>query len=118
MVMVDDQIIFSAFTLVNQNGNEIEGEELGLLIYSGGTVCAGDSFDYTAADAICKEMNYGRALRWTLGEDFGNLPDTYDIRLTDVKCYTDEWDSCSYLSNVHNCDHNEDVFLSCSKRMS
>ena len=118
MVMVDDQIIFSAFTLVNQNRTVIDGEELGLLLYNGGTVCAGDNFDYTAADAICKEMNYGRALRWTTDDDFGNLHDNYDIRITDVRCYADEWEDCYYLSNDHNCDHNEDVFLSCSERMS
>ena len=103
----------SAFKLVNRYGNVIDGENLGLLLYRGGTVCD-DDFDDIAADAICRNMNYGRAIRWTTDEDFGNLHNNYDIKLDDVNCDTNEWESCSYSADYHNCDHNEDVFLSCS----
>ena len=53
-----------SFTLVNSNGNLINGRELGLLLYGGGTVCD-DRFSDNAADAICKQMNYNRSVRWT-----------------------------------------------------
>ena len=58
-----------SFTLVDSTGSEIQGEELGLLLYNGGTVCD-DSFDSTAADAICKLMNYTDSARWTTTESF------------------------------------------------
>ena len=113
--MVDDQI-FSVFTLVNRNGNKIDGEDLGLLLYRGGTVCD-DSFDDTAADAICKTMNYISAIRWTTDEDFGYVQRNYGITLDDVRCSSTEWESCTFTER-HNCAHDEDVFLSCRKTES
>ena len=71
-----------------------------------------DSFDDTAADAICKEMNYGSAIRWTTDKDFGSLQRNYDIKLDDVRCYSTEWESCSF-TEMDDCSHSEDVFLSC-----
>ena len=58
-----------SFTLVNSTGNLINGTELGLLLYGGGTVCD-DSFSYYAAEAICKQMNYTHSVRWTSQESF------------------------------------------------
>ena len=57
------------FTLVNSTGHLINGRELGLLLYGGGTVCD-DSFDNIAANAICKKMNYTHAMRWTSRKSF------------------------------------------------
>ena len=37
----------------------------------------------------------------------------YRITLDDVKCSRAEWKSCSFTED-HDCDHSEDVFLSCS----
>ena len=72
--LIDSSVISSLpgaprFTLVDSTGSEIQGEELGLLLYNGGTVCD-DSFDSTAADAICKLMNYTDSARWTTAESF------------------------------------------------
>ena len=43
------------FTLVDSDGNTVEGGEFGLLLYNGGTVCD-DFFDTNAANAICHFM--------------------------------------------------------------
>ena len=61
------------FTLVDSEGNEIDGEEQGLLLYKWGTVCD-DSFNATAADAICKYMGYSAATDWTVGYTFCGRP--------------------------------------------
>ena len=57
------------FTLVNSTGNLINGTELGLLLFFGGTVC-NDYFSDNAAEAICKQMNYSHSVRWTSQESF------------------------------------------------
>ena len=111
--MVDDQI-FSVFTLVDRYGNELdELEDLGLLLYRGGTVCD-DHFNDTAADAICKEMNYGSAISWTTYEDVGYFQTRCAITLDDVRCPSTRWESCTF-TEWDNCQHSEDVFLSCRK---
>ena len=109
----DESTILSVFQLVDRYGNEIDGDDLGLLLYRGGTVCD-DSFDNTAAYAICKEMNYESAIRWTTDEFFGVFQTRHNIKLDDVRCDTPDWDSCTYLPYNDNCFHSEDVFLSCS----
>ena len=43
------------FKLVDMRGNEQSGGK-GLLLYGNGTVCGGESFDSTTADAICTDM--------------------------------------------------------------
>ena len=112
-VLIDFNDHFSsAFKLVNRSGNEIDGEDLGLLLYRGGTVCD-DGFNDIAADDICKTMNYNsRAIRWTTDEDFGSLQRNYRITLDYIWCSSTEWESCSYTER-ETCEHDEDVFLSC-----
>ena len=97
---------------MNAEGGKItEEEQLGLLLYKEGTVCD-DSFNYRAADAICKEMGFAYAKSWTNDESF-SVQSGYDINLDDVVCPNVEWESCEY-SEYNNCGHSEDVFLSCS----
>ena len=92
------------------------GNQLGLLLYKGGTVCD-DFFNDNAANAICKLMNFTSASRWTgaEGKNF-HIQRNYDIKLDDVECYGEDWKSCSY-SEYHNCGHGEDVFLSCKGKV-
>ena len=86
---------------------------MGLLLYKGGTVC-NDNFNDNAANAICREMGHSRSTSWKSGIDplFGENQTSLDITLDDVTCSDNDWKSCSY-STLHNCGHNEDVFLSC-----
>ena len=96
---------------MDSEGNNITEEgQLGLLLYRGGTVCD-DSFNYTAADAICKQMNFTHALEWNSEASF-DIQSNYDIKLDDVECSSDELKNCRY-SEIHDCEHSEDVFLSC-----
>ena len=88
------------------------GEELGLLLYRNGTVCD-DQFNYTVADAICRQMNYKHALRLTSSESY-EIQTNYSIVMDDVHCADAEWDSSCTWDDGHNCHHSEDVFLSCS----
>ena len=78
-----------------------------------------DSFTDMAAEAICRNMNYGRANRWTssvadneIDFHFTQLRWNYDVKLDDVICETPNWGSCSYRL-FHNCANTEGVFLSC-----
>ena len=100
------------FVLVDSEQNIITEEgQLGLLLYKGGTVCD-DRFNDNAAAAICGLMNFETAARWTNEESF-DIQSNYKIKLDDVECNSTEWESCSY-SEIDNCGHSEDVFLSCS----
>ena len=96
---------------MDSEGNDIEGEDLGLLLYRGGTVCD-DYFDNTAADAICKYMNYTSASSWTSDQSYA-IQYRFPINLDDVECSRAEWESCTFAEE-HDCDHDEDVFLSCT----
>ena len=71
-----------------------------------------DYFNDTAADAICKEMNYTSALNWTTDKDFGYLQRNYGITLDDVRCSSAEWENCTFTER-DDCEHDEDIFLSC-----
>ena len=103
-------VLSSIFRLVDDNGNEVEGGRMGLLLYNGGTVCD-DSFTENSADAICREMGYSAASNWDSGDDYESQSG-YDIKLDDVSCSSGNWSSCTY-SLRHNCGHHEDVFLEC-----
>ena len=101
-------------TLVNSDGieKEPEGEELGLLLYTGGTVC-GDTFDKTTADAFCRRLGYTCAKRWSTEDSFA-IQEKFDIKLSNVKCRNSDWGSCTFSEEPLNCEHENDVFLSCS----
>ena len=102
------------FTLVQREKahGPLAKQGLGLLLYKGGTVCD-DDFSDVAADAICKEMNFERSIEWKNGPwSTRNDRSHYEISLDNVKCDIPHWKSCSF-SEHHNCQHKEDVFLSC-----
>lgn len=72
-----------------------------------------DGFNDTAALAICKLKNSSyTTFYWTSGYKF-EMQDYYNINLDDVQCGSAEWESCTF-SKEHNCEHREDVFLTCS----
>ena len=95
------------------DGNELFGEQLGLLLYKGGTVCDHAQFNFTAADAICRQMNYTYAARFTSNEHYFNNQDDYEIALGNIVCSSNEWEGCTF-SEKPDCDHLSDIFLSCS----
>ena len=108
---------------MDSEGNDIvEGGQLGLLLYRGGTVCNhrwNRDFTYKEADIICRLMNFTRAVRWTNKERF-DIQSNYDINLGDVECdsrYSDDWDRCRNKKKPL-CGHDEDVFLSCTGNSS
>ena len=100
------------FNLVDKYGDIIEdGDGIrGLLTYNGGTVCD-NYFGDSEADVICREMGYHHASSWNSGSFF-NVQNVLDIKLDDVNCKGWSWSTCRYRSS-HNCDHSEDVFLTC-----
>ena len=80
---------------MDSEGNNIEGEQLGLLLYHGGTVCY-EYFDDDDANSICNiYLGYVGAARWTREESF-------DIQ------------SNYLIKKGWGCDHSQDIFLSCS----
>ena len=100
----------SLFRLVDDDKNEVEGGQMGLLLYKGGTVCD-DSFTENSAHAICREMGYSAASDWDTGDDYESQS-VYDIKLDDVSCSSGNWSTCTY-SLKPNCDHERDIFLEC-----
>ena len=106
------------FTLVDSEGNKItEEDQLGLLLYRGGTVCyGGDYFTYNLANTICKEMNFTQASRWTIRESF-EIQSNYSIHISlyySSCSNADAWVNCTYSEYTSNCEHSQDVFLSCT----
>ena len=101
---------------MDSEGNDIvEEDQLGLLLYRGGTVCYRyDSFTYGLANTICREMNFTQASRWTTKESF-DIQSNYDIH---ISLYTwscgNAWVNCTYSEYTSNCEHSQDVFLSCT----
>ena len=98
------------FTLVDSDGDAAGAGELGLLLYNHGTVCD-DDFDNYAAEAICVELGFLGATRWTSRHSFA-IQSSYEITLDDVRCSDNSWENCEF-SESHNCGHHEDVFLDC-----
>ena len=100
------------FTLVDSEGNEITKEEqLGLLLYRGGTMCG--MIGFTAADAICRYMNFTRAERWTNEDQSFAIQRNYNRNQYKFECSSSEWESCRF-STHSSCRENKDEFLSCS----
>ena len=96
--------------MVNSDGDAAGAGELGLLLYKQGTVCD-DYFNYKAADAICVELGFGWATRWTNDSEF-MIQSDFDIKMDNVRCKDESWTSCTFRTD-HNCKHSEDVFLEC-----
>ena len=104
---------------MDSEGNEItEEEQLGLLLYRGGTVCHnGNNYPYftlDVADTFCREMNFKQASRWASGRNSFDIQSNYSIHMTDVRCSTEEWKSCYFYEDTSSCEHSEDIFLSCA----
>ena len=80
----------------------------------GATVCDWHFSDYSAS-AICREMGYKQAADWTSGYPYDrDYQDRFDITLSEVRCDNKDWKSCSYSTNTRDCDHWEDVLLTCT----
>ena len=90
------------------------GEEEGLLLYKGGTVCD-DHFTDNSAHAICREMGYHGALSWRSGLVYGSLQSDKFIFLDEVRCSSNVWADCS-STGFTDCRHSEDVLVSCELR--
>ena len=90
---------------------EVLDGSTGLLLYNGGTVCD-DLFNETTADIICRQMGYLGSASWFSGINYEFQQDL-DIAMDDVQCNDDTWSSCTFES-TSNCNHGEDVFISCT----
>ena len=102
--------------MVDSDGNPIEGEQFGLLLYRGGTVCD-DGFNNTAAEAICKHVNSSyTTFKWTSGRT-SEIQHNLMIKLDEVQCSSADWESCKY-SIENDCGHDEDVYLFCASPLS
>ena len=99
------------FTLVDSEGNDVvEEEQLGLLLYRGGKVLSGYYFDFKAADAICRQMNFTHAVIWTTEENF-DIRSNYKVYLRDVMCESEKWESCIFYETG---TRGQVVYLSCT----
>ena len=103
---------FSAFSLLNKDGSLTRGEQEGLLIFGGGTVCD-DDFSTNSANAICRELGFATAAQWRSGVNWGSIQTSKPVILDNVVCTEGgSWASCNY-SDISNCFHEEDIFLTC-----
>ncbi|XP_071498165.1 scavenger receptor cysteine-rich domain-containing protein DMBT1-like [Diadema antillarum] len=79
-----------------------------------GTICD-DMWDMTDSQIVCRQLGYGYALNYHSADTFG--AGTGPIFYDNVQCTGSErlLSQCSNGGlNQHNCDHNEDVGVSCS----
>ena len=72
-------------------------------------------FTYEIANIICREMNFTQASRFTVKGSF-DIQNNYDIylRFSSERCSSSEWESCGFNEQTRNCEHDQDVFLSCT----
>ena len=63
---------------------------------------------------VCKELGYYHMVRYESGIKFQELQAGLEIELDDLSCPESEWGSCSYRDGSHNCQHSEDIFLTCT----
>ena len=74
-----------------------------------------DNFNQNAANAICSFLGYEAGdAKWTSGDKW-SIQSEYRISLDDVTCRSDDWSACTYRE-YSNCQHGEDVFLTCNIR--
>ena len=110
-------------SLVDDTGNPVQSEQLGLLLYRGGTVTDDalhddEGFDNKTAEAICRQMNFSSAIEWKTGME-SNIQLKYEVAAS-IYCKTVEWDpkKC-YVSELAPLEDWEyyfdrmDVFLKC-----
>ena len=106
----------SMFRVISESGDDVPPGQRGLLLYKGATVCS-KPFSTSAANDICRELGYTRAMLW----DSGNYPldfqERFDIAFTkiDGRRPSDDWRTYSVLT--HNgtwCNHFSDVFIACA----
>ena len=95
----------------------MRSEQLGLLLYRGGTVCDYEMFDNKTAEAICRHMNFSSAIEWKTGFE-SDIQFRYEIAAS-IRCPVGEWepDHCTIIEYViahEYCFHKEDVFLTCT----
>ena len=95
----------------------MRSEQLGLLLYRGGTVY-NDGFDNTTAEAICRQMNFSSAIEWRTGME-SNIQLEYEVAAS-IFCKSMEWDpKRCYVYELAPLDDWEyyfdrmDVFLKC-----
>ena len=107
------------FKLLNTE-NVTEGLETrtsGTLLYQSDTgvmvtVCD-DNFNDDAGAIVCRLMGYTGYDSYTNSRESARY--SYSIGMDDLDCpsgATSFWDDCSFNTN-HNCDHSEDLSLSC-----
>lgn len=95
----------------------MKDQQLGLLIYRGGSVCYNSYFDNTTAEAICRQMSFSSALEWTT-EIESDIQLRYQPTIR-ISCSVADWDpkNC-YFEEVawfeDGCYDKMDVFLSCT----
>ncbi|XP_063675866.1 scavenger receptor cysteine-rich type 1 protein M130-like [Bolinopsis microptera] len=105
------------FQLVDSSGNFITGQQNGLLLYNGGTLCD-SSFNITAAHAVCKLMGFKNALSWKSGKIW-RTQERYKVFSHSLVCSLRDWSSCTFRNDGKACtDHAKDVFLTCSGNRS
>ena len=112
---ISDAMKIQPFSFLDLAGKDIVGElNLGLPLYRGAVFCGSSyNFNFKAADAICKRMNFTRAEMWTR-KSIHEIHGIEDKVLGKMGCsYSLDWDRCNYYEE-HDCRDNDYVFLSCS----
>ena len=103
-------------TVIDSSWSPVAHDQQGLLLYRGGTV-NGNSFDFKAADSICRHMwnSSYTASRWTSGIRY-EIQNIIDVKLYDAQCSFNGWKNCThYAERDHgNYYHENDVFMACS----
>ena len=114
------------FSLIDVKGNSLQSEQLGLVLYQGGTVC-NEKFDNKTAEAICRQMGFSSAIKWNTGVE-SDVQFLFEVAIS-IYCESVEWEpekcfpyeisrrESTYEMETETtsyCVHSRDVFLQCT----
>ena len=100
----------------------MQSEQLGLLLYRGGTV-SNDRFNNKTAEVICRQLQFSSAIAWSSGMEY-DFQFQYEVAIS-ISCMSveSELEECSINEmffdpdNFHLLTHRTDVFLKCAGKI-
>ena len=103
---------------MDETGAAIVGAGVqGLLLLDGNTVCD-KHFHDTTADIICDLLGYDGHSTWTSGMKWDIQSDLYTDCAIQCLKWGINWSYCNYDFDVKDCEHDQDIFITCSNGAS
>ena len=69
-----------------------------------------EGFTQNSADAVFNKLGLSGPGKWYHARMW-TIQESYSIKMRNVQCSSDEWESCSFIIDGSGCSHSDDVFL-------